>query len=163
MSDLFKYPDKTTIDFLRAEGFSEKIIQKFFAPFFRGISLDPEIEVSSRVFQYIFRIFAEGDVALPAQGMGAIPHQLAENMPDGSIRTDARVAAIHQGRVELTSGETIKGQVVIVATEGPETARLLGDRQIMDSRGELCLYYAAKAATPEIVRLQNPIIQGCCL
>jgi phytoene dehydrogenase-like protein len=149
VSDLFKYPDKTTIDFLRAEGFSEKIIQKFFAPFFRGISLDPEIEVSSRVFQYIFRIFAEGDVALPAQGMGAIPHQLAENMPDGSIRTDAGVAAIHQGRVELTSGETIKGQVVIVATEGPETARLLGDRQIMDSRGELCLYYAAKAAPRE--------------
>lgn len=124
-------------------------IHEFFAPFFRGISLDPEIEVSSRVFQYIFRIFAEGDVALPAQGMGAIPQQLAEKMPDGSIRTDARVAAIHQGRVELTSGETIKGQVVIVATEGPETARLLGDRQIMDSRGELCLYYAAKAAPRE--------------
>ena len=114
-------------------------------PFFRGISLDPEIGVSSRVFQYIMRIFAEGDAALPAQGMGAIPAQLAENLPEGSIRTDARVGSIHQGKVELTSGEIITGRVVILATEGPETARLLGSKQITDSRGELCLYYAAKA------------------
>ena len=57
MSDLFKCPDKTTIDFLRAEGFSEKIIERFFMPFFKGITLDPEIEVSSGVFQYIFRIY----------------------------------------------------------------------------------------------------------
>jgi len=149
VSDLFQCPDKTTTDFLKAEGFSEKIIEKFFMPFFTGISLDPEIGVSSRVFQYIFRIFAEGDVALPAQGMGAIPEQLAENLPDGSIRTDARVAAIHQGKVELTSGETIKGQVVILATEGPETARLVGSKQIVDSRGELCLYYAAAAPPME--------------
>jgi phytoene dehydrogenase-like protein len=55
VSDLFQGPDMTTIDFLKAEGFSEKIIQKFFMPFFRGISLDPEIGVSSRVFQYFCR------------------------------------------------------------------------------------------------------------
>jgi len=149
VSALFQSPDMTTIDFLKAKGFSEKIIQTFFMPFFSGVSLDPEIRVSSRVFQYIFRIFAGGDVALPAQGMGAIPAQLAETLPDGSIRTDARVGVIRQGEVELTSGETFKGRVVILATEGPETARLLGSNQIIESRGELCLYYAAKAAPME--------------
>jgi hypothetical protein len=46
-------PDMTAIDFLRAEGFSEKIIQKFFIPFFSGVCLDPQIRASSRVFQYI--------------------------------------------------------------------------------------------------------------
>ncbi len=145
VSALFQSPDMTTIDFLESEGFSEKIIQKFFMPFFRGISLDPEIRVSSRVFQYILRIFAEGDVALPAQGMGAIPAQLAENLPDSSIRTDVRVGSLYPGKVELTSGEIIKGSAVVLATEGPETARLLGSKQTMDSRGELCLYYTAKA------------------
>jgi len=149
VSSLFQSPDMTTIDFLKSEGFSEKIIQKFFMPFFRGISLDPEIRVSSRVFQYILRIFAEGDVALPAHGMGAIPAQLAENFPDGSIRTGARVGVIRQGAVELTCGEKMKGRVVILATEGPETARLLGSKQRIESRGELCLYYAAKAAPME--------------
>jgi len=149
VSALFESPDMLTIDFLRTEGFSEKIIEKFFIPFFRGISLDPDIEVSSRVFQYIFRIFAAGDVALPAAGMGAIPAQLAENLPDGSIRTGTRVGSIHHKKVVLTSGETINGQTVVVATEGPETAKLLGEPLTIDSRGELCLYYAAEAPPVE--------------
>jgi phytoene dehydrogenase-like protein len=149
VSALFERPDTFTIDFLRSEGFSEKIIEKLFIPFFRGISLDPEIEVSSRVFQYIFRIFAGGDVVLPAAGMGAIPAQLAENLPDGSIRTGARVGSIHHQKIVLASGETINGQAVVVATEGPETARLLGEPLTMDSRGELCLYYAAEAPPVE--------------
>ena len=144
-SILFQSPDMTTIEFLRSEGFSEKIIQTFFIPFFSGISLDPEIEVSSRVFQYIFRIFAEGDVALPEKGMGSIPAQLAENLPDGSIRTGARVGSIQNEEIELTTGEIVKGRAVILATEGPETSRLLRSKQKIDSRGELCLYYAASA------------------
>ena len=145
VADLFQSPEMSAIEFLRAEGFSEKIIDKFFIPFFSGISLDPEIEVSSRVFQYIFRVFAEGDVALPSRGMGAIPTQLAENLPDHSIRTEARVQSVHEGGVKLTSGEMIKGRMMILATEGPETARLLGSKHTVASRGEICLYYAAAA------------------
>ena len=144
VSKLFQKPDMNTIDFLRAEGFSPRIIQTFFMPFFSGVCLDPCIQVSSRVFQYIFRIFAEGDVALPAQGMGAIPAQLAENLPQGSIHTAARVESIHQGKVKLTSGERLKGQAVVLATEGPETARLAQIPVRGGSRGELCLYFAAK-------------------
>jgi len=135
-----------TIDFLKAEGFSAKIIQKFFIPFFSGVCLDPQIQASSRIFQYIFRIFAEGDVALPAQGMGAIPAQLAESLPQGSIRTATRVEAVQPGEVELTSGEKISGKAVVLATEGPETARLAGLPPQGGSRGELCLYYAARKA-----------------
>jgi len=146
VSDLFKEPDMNTIDFLRAKGFSAKIIQKFFIPFFSGVCLDPRIQASSRIFQYIFRIFAEGDVALPSQGMSAIPSQLAESLPQGSIRTATRVEAVQPGEVELTSGEKISGQAVVLATEGPETARLAGLPRQGRSRGELCLYYAAGKA-----------------
>jgi phytoene dehydrogenase-like protein len=144
VSDLFKKPDMDTVNFLRAEGFSAKIIQKFFLPFFSGVCLDPRIEASSRIFQYIFRIFAEGDVALPAQGMGAIPQQLAETLPPGSVRTGCRVESIRQGKIVLTSGETIKGQAVVLATEGPATARLAELPLRGRSRGELCLYYTAR-------------------
>jgi phytoene dehydrogenase-like protein len=145
IADLFQSPEMSTLEFLKAEGFSKKIIDRFFIPFFSGISLDPTIEVSSNVFQYILRIFSEGDVALPAGGMGAIPVQLAESLPDHSIRTAARVQSIHSGGVELSSGEIIKGRIVVLATEGPETARLLGSKPAVQSHGELCLYYGAKA------------------
>lgn len=144
VSGLFRKPDMNTIDFLKAEGFSEKIIRKFFIPFFGGVCLDPQIQVSSRVFQYIFRVFAEGNVALPVQGMGAIPAQLAEKLPGGSIRTGTRVESVHQGKVELTSGESIKGQAIVLATEGPETARLAAIPVQSGSRGEICLYFAAE-------------------
>jgi phytoene dehydrogenase-like protein len=149
VADLFQSPEMSTPEYLRAEGFSEKIIDTFFRPFFSGISLDPKIEVSSRVFQYIFRIFAEGDVCLPARGMGAIPAQLVENLPDHSIRSAARVQSIHEAGVELTSGERINGRMVVLATEGPETARLLGSKPAIQSHGELCLYYAAEAPPVE--------------
>jgi phytoene dehydrogenase-like protein len=141
---IFEKPDIPTIEFLRSKGFSNRIINRLFKPFFAGVCLDPDIKASSRVFKYIFRIFAEGDVALPGQGMGAIPEQLAETLPQGSIRTSARVESIHQSKVVLTTGETIIGRAVVLATEGPETARLAGLQRQGRSRGELCLYYAAK-------------------
>ena len=142
-SRIFQEQDMPTMKFLRSKGFSQKIIQRFFKPFFAGVCLDPEINASSRVFQYIFRIFAVGDVALPGKGMAAIPVQMTDDLPPDRIRTGVRVESIQQGGVELTSGEAIPGQVVVLATEGPETARLLGTPQGMASRGELCLYFAA--------------------
>jgi phytoene dehydrogenase-like protein len=81
VSHLFQRPDMTTPEFLRAHKISEKMIERFFKPFFGGVCLDPEIEASSRVFRYVLRVFAEGDVALPGQGMEAIVNQVAEQLP----------------------------------------------------------------------------------
>jgi phytoene dehydrogenase-like protein len=144
-ASIFHRPDMPVIDFLRTEGFSENVIQRFFKPFFAGVFLDPEIRASSRVFQYIFKIFAQGDVALPSMGMGAIVDQLAQDIPPDRIRTSARVASIHPEGVVLESGENIDAFAVVVATEGPEAARLTGDRTQIPSQGELCLYYSAEA------------------
>ena len=142
-SRIFEKPDIPTLDFLRAKGFSQKIIQRFFKPFFAGVCLDPEIQASSRVFKYIFRIFAEGDVALPGEGMAAIPTQLAQDLPRDQIRTAARVASIQPQAVELVSGETIEGSAIVLATEGPEAAALIGAAGPVGSRGEICLYFSA--------------------
>jgi len=143
-SRIFQKQDMPTMEFLRSKGFSEKIIQRFLKPFFAGVCLDPEINASSRVFQYIFRIFAEGDVALPDEGMAAIADQLMQDLPIDRIRTASRVASIHPGGVVLESGKAIDGRAVVLATEGPETARLTGTPKLSGSRGEICLYFAAK-------------------
>ena len=143
-SRIFESQDMPTIEFLKSKGFSEKIIRRLLQPFFAGVCLDPEIKTSSRVFQYIFQIFAQGDVALPGQGMSAIVDQLKENLPADRIRTASRVESIHPQGVVLKSGETIDGCAVVLATEGPETARLVGTPVLQGSRGELCLYFAAK-------------------
>jgi phytoene dehydrogenase-like protein len=146
VSSLFKSPDMTTIEYLQSQGISEKMIERFFKPFFGGVCLDPAIQASSNVFKYVLRVFAAGDVALPGQGMGAIAGQLAEDLPKGMIRTGARVEAIHPGGVVLTSGQTLKCRAVVLATDGPQTLRLLGKPTSMVSNGELCLYFAAPKA-----------------
>src|SRR6476659_7699020 len=69
--------DRSTIDALRARGFTDRMIDRFWRPLFAGIQLDPELEVSSRRFELIFGMLIEGDVAVPARGMGEIPRQLA--------------------------------------------------------------------------------------
>lgn len=71
ISNLFQSPDMTTLEYLQSQGISEKMIERFFKPFFGGVCLDPAIQASSNVFRYVLRIFAEGDVALPGRGMGA--------------------------------------------------------------------------------------------
>jgi len=146
VSSLFQSPDMTTLEFLQSQGISEKMVERFFKPFFGGVCLDPAIQASSNVFKYVLRVFAEGDVALPDQGMGAIASQLAEDLPEATIRTGTRVESIHPGGAVLTSGQTLKCRAVVLATDGPETLRLLGKSASMVSQGELCLYFAAPIA-----------------
>ena len=146
ISNLFQSPDMTTLEYLQSQGISEKMIERFFKPFFGGICLDPEIQASSNVFKYVLRVFAEGDVALPGQGMGAIASLLAEDLHKGIIRTGILVESIYPGGAVLTSGQTLKCRAVVLATDGPQTLRLLGKPASMVSHGELCLYFAAQKA-----------------
>ena len=76
--------------------------------------------------------------------MRAIPEQLAEKLPDERIRTGTPVQSITEGEVILESGERPTSPALVLATEGPETARLLVTPESVASRGELCLYFSAK-------------------
>lgn len=141
---LFGRPEISTIDALRAEGFSDSMIGRFFHPFFSGVFLDHELRASSRAFEFIFRMFASGDTALPSMGMGAIPEQLASGLPVSAFRFGAQVECLQNGGVMLGSGEMLGARAVVVATEAPAAARLLGNTQPVASMGTCCLYFAAR-------------------
>ncbi len=123
---LLQGPDGSTRDALTDAGFSDKIIERFFRPLVGGIQLDPELADSRRMFDIIFRMLADGDSAVPAAGMQAIPDQLAAKLPPGCIRLGARVASTSATSVMLDDGDEIRAAAVVVATEGPTAARLLG-------------------------------------
>ncbi len=139
---IFEQPETTAMARLRAEGFSETMIRRFFVPFFGGVCLDPHIQASSRVLAYVLRMFATGDAALPARGMGQIPRQLARDLPQDSLRTSLRARTVSGDGVTLDDGTRLKGRAVVLATEAPETERLLGGRPIVRSVGETCLYFS---------------------
>ena len=158
IAQLFERREITTRERLALEGFSAAMIDRFFRPFFGGIFLEPELRTSSRAFDFIFRMFSDGDIAIPAHGMSAIPEQIAASLPRGTIECNRRVS-------ELPVGQA---RAVVIATDEPEAARLLGVETRRGSRGVWCYYFAAEAApSDENVLFLNGDgtgpINNCCV
>lgn len=143
---IFRQPESTAMEFLEAEGFSITMIDRFFLPFFGGVCLDPQIRASSRVLLYVLRMFAGGDAALPARGMEQIPIQLIHDLPKEWVQTGLCVNQIQKDEIAMDDGTTITARAIVVATEGPEAARLLGSGSAEASVSETCLYFSCDRA-----------------
>jgi phytoene dehydrogenase-like protein len=139
-------PETTTLAALKKEGFSDELIDRFFRPFLGGILLDPDLNASSRMFEFVFKMFSAGDTSIPEGGIGALPAQLAKRLPPGSIRTNTKVLSIQDGIVNLPHGEILAAPAIVVATEGSQAAQLTGELEAPPSRPVSCLYYVAQEA-----------------
>lgn len=124
-SDLLRGDDMSTLDALRAAGFSERMIERFFRPLFGGIQLDPSLSSSRRMFDVIFRMLADGDSAVPATGMQAIPDQMTARLPAGTIDLGVRATSVTADGAATDQGR-IDAAAVVVACDGPSAAALLG-------------------------------------
>ncbi|QDU65620.1 protoporphyrinogen oxidase [Planctomycetes bacterium Pla86] len=143
VDELFARPEATALEALRARGFGAELIDGFFRPFLGGILLDRDLGSSSRMFEFVFRMLSVGDAAVPAAGMGALSGQLAARLTEGSLRLNARVRAVERGVVILDDGERIEADAVVVATDGPSAAQLLGEVADPGSRAVTCVYFDA--------------------
>ncbi|WP_146458061.1 NAD(P)/FAD-dependent oxidoreductase [Rubripirellula tenax] len=145
LNDLYHRDDQATIDYLTEAGFSNSMIEGFFRPFIGGVFLDETLSQSSRLFEFVFRMFAEGKVAVPADGMGAIPRQLSDRLPRGTVRLQQSVTALDESRVHLSSGDQLQARQIIVATESTTAARLFGNNDIDTAWNQTTnLYYTAE-------------------
>jgi len=144
LKELYERPETEALSMLKDLGFSSRIIERFFKPFFAGVFFDPELDISSRAFEFVFRAFALGDTALPARGMGTIPAQLATKLPPESIRLQTRVRQLLERKVVLESGERLQARALVIATDGREAAHLLGRDVARETHGTTCFYFAAE-------------------
>jgi phytoene dehydrogenase-like protein len=124
-------------------GFSSSMIDRFFRPFFGGIFFDRTLGASSRMFEFLFKMFASGRTVLPAGGMDRIPRQMRDRLPDDVVRLNAPVEAVDGQAVTLKDGDTLEAPAVVVATEAPAADRLVGDVTPVEGRSTVCVYYAA--------------------
>ncbi len=117
IEQIFEQKEKTTAAALKEDyGFSQKMIDRFFQPFFAGIFLENELMTSRRMFDFVFKMFGEGDGAIPNLGMEEISKQLADPISD-SIKTNARVSKIEGQTVFLSDGSKLSAPNIILATE----------------------------------------------
>lgn len=96
------------------------------------------------------RPFFSGEVAVPADGMAAIPRQLTDRLTRGSVALQHTVETLHPGGARLSSGEAIDARVVVVATESSAADRLVAPWRSSDTtrfsdgwQHARCLYFAA--------------------
>ncbi|MCA1715811.1 MAG: FAD-dependent oxidoreductase [Actinobacteria bacterium] len=139
--------DVSSLEYLRREGFSGRIVDDFYRPFYGGIFLDRSLSTSSRVLRFTFKMLATGKIAVPARGIGEIPKQLAARLPVGAVRTNSPVRSLlREGDrvvgVEV-AGEKHEADAVVVATDASVARRLAGAAAPEDSVGQVCVYYAA--------------------
>lgn len=117
LSAIFSDPEQSTFSYLKAYGFSTNIISEFFKPFFSGIFLETQLETSSRMFEFIYKMFGEGDASIPKAGIEAIPMQLLQNLKHTTFNYTTKVASIKDGEVVLENGTKLESHFTIVATE----------------------------------------------
>jgi phytoene dehydrogenase-like protein len=139
--------DVSSLEYLRSEGFSERIVDDFYRPFYGGIFLDRSLSTSSRVLRFTFKMLAIGKTAVPDRGIGEIPKQLAARLPLGAVRANSPVRSLLRegGRIVgvEAAGEEHEADAVVVATDAPVAERLAGVAAPEGSVGQLCVYYAA--------------------
>jgi protoporphyrinogen oxidase len=116
VEQIFEEEEQSTKAFLMQYGFSEKMITNFFVPFLGGIFLEKELTTSSRMFNFVFKMFGEGEALLPEEGIQAIPNQLAEGLQADELFLNTRVAHINKNEITLDNGSLYEADYILIAT-----------------------------------------------
>jgi len=117
MSAIFSDREQSTLSYLENLGFSKEIIADFFMPFFSGIFLETKLETSSRMFEFVYKMFGEGDATIPKAGIEAVPKQLLNNLKTTTFKYNTKVRSLKNGEITLNDGTQLESHYTIVATE----------------------------------------------
>lgn len=118
-------PDGRFVDELARRGLTGPLLDGLLRPFLSGVLADPELTTSRRLVELIVRSFVRATPGLPRRGMRAIPDQLAAQLPGDAVRLNTTVSSI-DGAGVVTEAGRIDAAAVVVATEAPAAASLLG-------------------------------------
>jgi len=126
---IFKEDEKTTLQYLIDVGFSEEMIQTFFKPFFSGIFLEPNLDTSSRMFEFVYKMFGEGLAVVPKAGIQAISNQLKDNLKNTKILLNSEVESVKNKGIILKDGSEIESDFTIIATEASQLVANLNNQE----------------------------------
>jgi protoporphyrinogen oxidase len=114
---IFEDREITTKEYLTAKGFSKNIIKNFFTPFFSGIFLEDELYTSSRMFEFVFKMFGEGLALMPKGGIEDISTHLKDKLQKTKIHHNSFVSNVKDMEITMSDGKKIKTNYTIIATE----------------------------------------------
>ncbi|MFB6153368.1 MAG: NAD(P)/FAD-dependent oxidoreductase [Halodesulfurarchaeum sp.] len=159
---IFRSSDREIRTALEGRGFSDRFVRNLAEPLFGGITLDPTLSTSSRVFEFVFKMLAEGTAVVPAGGMGQLSAQLADRArtAGATIETETTVDSIERDglsadndtdgsiTIDFDTGRT-QADRVIVATNPPEAKNLTDVASIpTEGRGTITQHFSLPSGNP---------------
>ncbi len=135
---IFNEEEITTSQYLKNKGFSDKVIERFFKPFFGGIFLEMNLTTSSRLFEFLFKMFASGYSMIPQGGMQKISDQLAAKLSKTDIHFNTKIKEVHHDKLILQDGSQIESPITIIATD---PSNISNQSQQTDWKGSTNYYY----------------------
>lgn len=157
VEEIFQDEEIDTLSCLRNKyKFSDDMIQEFFEPFLKGIYFSSLDEQSSRMFHFVFKMFADGAASLPTGGMQAVSNQLMQKAVSMGvdIRLNHGVKNVNHSDgsfvVMMDHGECMDSKSVICATDYRNAKRILSGIPGLESLSLLeqqpqrsigCMYY----------------------
>ncbi len=159
--------DGSTSQALKRAGVSDAMVDEILRPFLSGVFLEDRLETSARFFHLVWRSMVRGSLCLPARGVGAVPAQLADGLPDGVLRLGTPVASLTDDGVLTENGSEIPAGAVVVATEPATAARLLPGLPVPATRTVTTYHHAADAspAVEPVLRVDSTgtVLNTCVL
>lgn len=149
---IFETKEQTTLSYLQERGFSTQMIEDFFKPFFSGIFLETELSTSSRMFEYVYKMFGKGMATLPKAGIEAIPKQLKSKLSNTHFLFDTRVKTVTDNKIELENGKILNTDYTIIATDASKVISNLRGQEVV-WKSCVNLYFEV-----EDLKSKNPII-----
>lgn len=150
--NIFESKSITTISYLQKKGFSDKIIQKFFKPFFSGIFLETDLSTSSRMFEFVYKMFGEGFAVIPKSGIGAISEQLKSQLSHTEFIFNSKVKSVTENSITLSNGNSIDTHFTIVTSAANQ---LISDFNEPETNWKSCynIYFEAQER-----KIKKPLI-----
>jgi len=111
---------ETALEFLTQYGFSQKMINQFFKPFFSGVFLNKDLENSADFFLFLYKLFSRSYATLPLNGMRDLPKNIADQLKHTTFHLNSSVEIKNSSTIE-DNGEIKNYDFVISAFAQQET------------------------------------------
>lgn len=152
IEDIFNALPSSTMDYLKNCGFSNAAIEHFFIPFFGGIFLERELKTSSRMFEFVFKMFAEGKACIPKAGMEEIPKQLKSKLNSTKFHFNVDIKEVRDGKLYMEGFDPIESDATIVSCAADDLIPYFRKKST-EWKGCACFYFEV-----EEFSLNRPVI-----
>ena len=138
---IFQENETTSLEQINNYGFSESIINEFFKPLFGGAFLDNELDTTSRMFNFVYKIFSIAPIAIPKYGMKSIPEQLEAKL-ESKISFNTNVVKLDNKNVFLEN-ETLSADAIVLAANHDSAKKLIPSIEEIQWNSTSCYYFVA--------------------